>query len=277
MGMRYLYAHNQFLPEDTAFIGADDRAFRFGDAIFDTALVVAGKPYDLASHIARLKDGLSFFRIECDLAGIEDTCAQLIAKNKLDTGYVRMTVSRGAAKAAVGYLPSGAQPYIIVQTAESAFPAYKPLSLVVSPHAASIHLPSKTNSAMLYTLSMLEAREAGCDNALILDAHGHICETASGNIFWVKDGTLYTPERSLPFVPGTLRKKIIGLSPFPLKEGRFTLADLTVADEIFMTNVAYLVTPVASVQPLSYEAKSDTVARALRTLIEADITKETQL
>lgn len=274
--MQYIYAQNQFIGQDTRFISADDRAFRFGDGVFDTALVVDGRPYDLASHIDRLKAGLAFFRIALDLKGIETICTELIAKNKLHTGYVRMVVSRGEGKAAVGYLPSSTEPYLVVQTAEAPFPIYKPLSLVVSPHAASIHHPCKVMSAMLYTLSMLEAREAACDNALILDAHGHICETASGNIFWLKDGVLHTPELSLPLVPGTLRKKILSLANMPVNEGRFTLADITMADEIFMTNVAYLVTPVISISPLAYEAKDDAQARRLRALVEADIRQETQ-
>jgi len=38
-------------------------------------------------------------------------------------------------------------------------------------------------------------------NALLVDNQGHICETASGNIFWITGGTLYTPAATLPFVP----------------------------------------------------------------------------
>ena len=83
--------------------------------------------------------------------------------------------------------------------------------------------PCKTNSAMLYTLAMLDARAQGCENALILDAQGHVCETASGNIFWVRGEALYTPALSLPFVPGTVRKRVMELWPHPVEECRALL------------------------------------------------------
>ncbi len=121
---------------------------------------------------------------------------------------------------------------------------------------------------------MMEARDAGCDNALILDTHGHVCETASGNIFWVKDDVLYTPELSLPFVPGTVRKKIIEHSPLPVKEGRYTLSELAPADEIFMTNVGMLVVTVSSIVSIDFKVKSDDVTRQFRQLIEKEITAE---
>jgi branched-chain amino acid aminotransferase len=113
-------------------------------------------------------------------------------------------------------------------------------------------------------------RVTACDNALILDAHGHICETASGSIFWVKNGVLYTPEESLPFIPGTVRKKLLALSPFPVRMGRYTLFDIAAADEVFMTNVGTLIAAVAAIKPLGYRAAGDEVTRSLRALLVAD-------
>src|SRR5690606_14643748 len=130
------------------------------------------------------------------------------------------------------------------------FPAFSSLSLFVSTYRASMHVPCKTNNALHYTLAMMEARDHGCDNALLLNADGYVCETASGNIFWVKEGILYTPETSLPFVPGTIRKKIIEHAPMQVVEGKFTLDDIAAADEIFMTNSGLLVAAITAVKPL---------------------------
>lgn len=274
--MQTIYAKNQFLPADTVFITADDRSFRFGDGIFETMLVVGGRMWDAAAHYARLAEGLAFFRLTLDVSNLPSICEELTAKNNLQSGYVRIIVSRGDSAGIVGYMPSDTPAYMVVQTVEKPFPAYKPLSLVVSSHTASLHIPCKVNSAMLYTLSMMQARDAECDNALILDAHGHICETASGNIFWVKDGVIYTPETSLPFIRGTVRNRVITLSPVPVREGRYTLADIAAADEIFMTNIGTLVAPVSDIRhsagrivpPQNLE---DSVTKKIRALIEADI------
>ncbi len=275
--MQFIYTQNQFLPADAAFITADDRSFRFGDGIFETILVVNGRMWDALAHFERLKNGLDYFCIPLDISGLAANCTALIAKNNCQSGYVRIIVSRGENGAvAIGYMPGECAPLLVVQTVERPFPAYGKINLWASERRAHLKLPCKVNSAMLYTLAMMEARENGCENALILDTDGHICETASGNIFWVKDNVLHTPEPSLPFVPGTVRKKVIGLSPLPVKEGRYTLAELAGADEIFMTNIGGLVTFVEHITPLGYVAKNDTVAARIRVLIESDIIAKIQ-
>jgi len=272
MHMQFIYTQNQFLPADVPFITADDRSFRFGDGIFETMLVVDGRMYHWNAHIARITRGLGFFRLALDISQLEKNCKALIEKNNCRSGYVRVVISRGNDAGAMGYLMGkNAVPYYVIQTIEKPFPPYRALNLYVSSTPAHMSVPCKTNSAVHYTLSMLEAQEHGCENALILDTHGHICETASGNIFWVKNGTLYTPEMGLAFVPGTIRARLISLSPLPVKEGRFTLADLANADEIFMTNIGGLVTKIVSVMPLGYVAKGDALTQQFRTLIEADI------
>lgn len=75
---------------------------------------------------------------------------------------------------------------------------------------------------MLYTMVMIEAQDHGCANALILNTEDMVCETATGNVFWVKDDGLYTPEPPLPFVPGTVRKCVLKLSTLPVKEGCYS-------------------------------------------------------
>ena len=270
--MQYIYTKGQFLPADAPFITADDRSFRFGDGIFETILVADGKMWDAAAHFSRLKNGLEFFRLNLDISHLESECNALITKNNCKSGYVRIVVSRGENGAgAIGYMPANNAPYYIIQTMEKPFPAFGSVSLVVSRHRASLHIPCKTNSAMLYTLAMMEAQGAGCENALILNSEDIICETASGNIFWVKNNVLYTPELALPFVPGTVRKRIIEMSPIPVQEGRYTLAELVSADEIFMTNIGGLVTRVSGVLATGFSAKTDAMTQQFRSLIEADI------
>ncbi len=270
--MQYIYTQNQFLPEGSPFIAADDRSFRFGDGIFETMLIVGGRIYNMGEHLARFSAGLKFFRMALDISQLEAQCNALIEKNNCKNGYVRVVVSRGCDAGAMGYLMGDkAVPFYVIQTIEKPFPAYRNIALWVSSVRAHITVPCKINSAMHYTLSMLEARENGCKNALILNTENFICETASGNIFWVKDDVLYTPEMGLPFVPGTVRRKIIAASPLPVKEGRYTLAEMLAADEIFMTNVGGLVTKVSSIAANEFSAKSDVQTQRFRSLIEAEI------
>ena len=232
--MPIVYFKDRFADENECHISLRDRSFRFGDGIFETMLVVDGRMYDMQVHMERLEQGLTVFRIGLNTGNLRELCTQVIERNQLTQGYVRIIVSRGVDEEGVlGYMTKGGGPYFIIQTVHKPYPAYKPLNLWLSSYKVSFHTPSKTNNALLYTLAMMEASDNKCDNALLLDTHGHTCETATGNIFWIKDGVLYTPATTLPFVPGTMRRKIMQLWHGEIKEGRFTADDLKSVDEIF--------------------------------------------
>ncbi len=270
--MQYIYAQGHFLPADTPFITANDRSFRFGDGIFETILVVDGNMYDTDSHFARLANGLNYFRIPLDISGLQTICEEIIQKNACNEGYVRIIASRGTNGAGgLGYLPEKTEPYFVVQTVQKPFPSFQSLKLWVSSYQAHLHLPSKVNNAMLYTMALMEAKDHQCENALILNSEHLICETATGNLFWVKNGILYTPELSLPFVPGTIRKRILTLSPLPVREGRYRLEEIRDADEVFMTNIGLLVSSISSIEPLGFQAKSVDYTRQFRATLEENI------
>jgi branched-chain amino acid aminotransferase len=270
--MQYIYAQGKFLSEETPFITANDRSFRFGDGVFETILVVGGKMYDSDCHYARLKNGLEYFRIHLDISGLREICEELIQKNDCNEGYVRIIASRGSNGAgAIGYLPGETEPYFVVQTVKKPFPQFQTLKLWVSSYRAHLHLPSKVNNAMLYTMSMIEARDNHCENALILNGENVICETATGSIFWIKNGTLHTPELSLPLVPGTIRKRILTLSKLPVREGRYFLEEIKDADEVFMTNIGLLVSSISSIAPIGFSAKSAKHTKEFRAALEEDI------
>lgn len=265
------YFKNRFLPESECHISIHDRSFRFGDGIFDTCLVVGGQIYDFASHKQRLENGLSTYKIKIDTANIESLCQELIKKNSLQNGYVRIVVSRGESQSPLGYLPGNASPYFILQTSEKPYPAFKPLSLFLSSQVATIKPPGKTNNSMLYTMAMMEAHEQNCDNALLLNKDGHICETASGNIFWVKDNVIYTPSLGLELVAGTMRAKVLELWEGKKQEGYFKLNDLQIADEVFMTNIASIIAPVTTVNPVGSKWPVGGHTKTLRQKLDSDI------
>jgi branched-subunit amino acid aminotransferase/4-amino-4-deoxychorismate lyase len=274
----YIYFKGEIIEESEARISIDDRSFRFGDGVFDTALVVNSKLYDFAAHQERLKRGLETFEIEIDIANLEEIARTLVEKNSIEEGYVRMIVSRGEnGPEAMGYLPVNTQPYLVVQTAAVPFPSYKQLTLWVSSYEAHMPLPSKVNASLHYVLAMQEAAKQGCENALILNTKGHICETGSGNIFWIKDEVLYTPSLQLPFVAGTVRKRVIDLWGGAVEEGVFTLDALSEADEIFMSNIGHMVAAVKAIKPLGYAAKSDVLTQQIREKLIAEIQAQTSV
>jgi branched-chain amino acid aminotransferase len=302
--MPIAYFKDRFLPEEECVVPISDRSFRFGDGVFETFLVYNGAIYDYEHHRQRLQNGLTNFKIDLAIDHLRPLCEEVIARNRLTEGYVRIVVSRGSNGAnAVGYLPKDTTPYLLIQSLEKPYPPLRAISLLCSSHPASVHTPSKTNNALIYTLALMEADDQGCDNALMLTSPpptggrpggGHsgttkhasphpnpppagegdtryICETASGNIFWITSGTLHTPAATLPMVPGTMRRRVLELWDGPVNEGHFTLGDLQAADEIFMTNIASIIAAVHRIEPLGLKRPTGPLTAQLREKLDQDI------
>jgi branched-chain amino acid aminotransferase len=83
-----------------------------------------------------------------------------------------------------------------------------------------------------------EARSRGFDNALVRDLNGNVVETASSNIFMVRDGVVMTPAANRTFLAGITRARVIGLlrqAGFDVHEATLSVEDFMQADEIFTT------------------------------------------
>ncbi|MGB0499325.1 MAG: aminotransferase class IV, partial [Rubricella sp.] len=92
-----------------------------------------------------------------------------------------------------------------------------------------------------------EARAKGFDNAISLDQHGHVAETASTNVFVVKDGAVRTPAPNGTFLAGITRARVIDLlrkDGMQVEEVTMLPGELDAADEIFLTGNAAKVMPV---------------------------------
>ena len=267
--MSIVFFKDKFIDESDALVSINDRSFRFGDGVFETLLVVNSKIFDFERHLERLKNGLKDFFIDLDVSNLENICTELVAKNQLATGYLRVIVSRGRnGPGSIGYLPRNCEAYLVVQSFEKELADFRELNLWLSSYKAFTKPSSKTNSSANYLLSMLEADRNSCDNALILDHEDYICETASANIFWFKDDILYTPESSLAFVPGTVQEKIMDLYETEIIVGKFKLSDIQDADEVFMTNIGCLLAGIITIKAekgMIYQSNSDfTKSLALR-------------
>ena len=101
--------------------------------------------------------------------------------------------------------------------------------------------PTDAKAACLYPnagRAMIEAKERGFDNAVMLDAIGNVAEYATSNIFLVKDGVISTPAPNGSFLNGFTRQRVISLlkkAGHDVQERRVTVDELNSADEIFNT------------------------------------------
>ncbi|PIR37569.1 MAG: hypothetical protein COV35_08720 [Alphaproteobacteria bacterium CG11_big_fil_rev_8_21_14_0_20_39_49] len=264
---RSVFYNEGFINESEAAISFDDRGFRYGDGIFDTIRVNKGEMFRFKSHLQRIKRGLEAIGINFDCMAIEGICKELLQKNKVEEGFIRIAISRGVGSE--GYLPKCGKPTVVVQTIKSTNASDKPVDLWLSSYRKipEICLPSdiKSSQGLNSTLARMQATESGCFEALLLSIEGKICEGSSGNIFWFKEGKLYTPENNI--LKGVMREAVIEKSPYEVVQGDFELDDLKDAEEVFITNIAWVAKSVKSLQPVGFVWKQTIVCGEIKGII----------
>lgn len=272
--MAFVYLNGALIARVQALIPVADRGFRFGDGVFETVPVYAGKPYQWAFHRLRLQKGLARLRIAYDIAPLEEALGELIAGNGLRDGFVRIAVSRGSGSA--GYLPlSEAVPTVVMETLERQPPFQRPatlwLSAIEKVSPAALPTDIKTAQGLNAVLARMEAQEHDCDDALMHSGRGMLAETSSANIFWLSASTLHTPPLSTGALNGSARHAVMRLSPWPVQETEAPLEALRGAEAVFITNCNVRVRGVTRLEPLGWEWNSGEAAAKLLRLMEEDI------
>ncbi len=266
---RNVWVDGAVLPADGPHLSVFDRGFQLGDGLFETLRARAGRPTELAAHLARLHRSATGLEIALP-ADIDDRVAAgiaaLLAAEDLDgpdgDASIRITVSRGAFRAR-GVLPpdEGAAATIVIQAwpVVAAPPSHleRGLHLVASRVRRDPQNPLamlKTTSRAEYVYARLEARRAGADDALFLTIDDHLSEATSANLFLVRsapDGAveLTTPSLDCAILPGTTRSWLlawghrVGLRPV---EARLRSVDLAAADEAFLSSSVAGILPVTT-------------------------------
>lgn len=274
--MNYCIVNGALVQADKAMVSIQDRGFRYGDGVFETLAVQDGVPYQFDWHLRRLADGLRAIHIRCEIDVIYEGCKTLLKKNKVESGLLRIQVTRGIGS--IGYLPDSshakAGPTFVIETGPLPEVPAEAISLWLSsyaktsPHALPVQY--KLAQGLNSTLARLEANENHCFEALLLNEHGQLCETSSGNLFWVKDNRLYTPALSCGLLEGATRAAIIRLSPYLVHEIEAGIEALDEAEAVFITNVIWHAIPVGRLLPAGTHWHSTAVAQEFRARLAED-------
>ena len=238
---KFIFKNRQLLEEKQATISIHERGFLFGDGIFETCKIIDGKIFDFAAHQARIIKALEVLKFSAEISDLEKRSYQLIKKNSLKNGILRISISRGIGSA--GYLPTyDSQALIIIETLpERKLP--KKISLGIS-KTKTPKIPFKSMSALPYILTKIEAQGKKLFDLVMISESGFVAETSSANIFWVKNEVIYTPHESCDIVLGTIRHRILEMTSFKIKKVKASVTTLKNADEIFLTNSSFLILSV---------------------------------
>src|SRR3990170_7457745 len=114
---RIVYVNGSYVPEEEAKVSVFDRAFLFGDAVYEVTAVLGGRLVDFEAHLARLDCSLKEIALTLPLTHAELRALHeaLIARNGVDEGIVYLEITRGAADRDFAY-PEGASPTVVAFT-----------------------------------------------------------------------------------------------------------------------------------------------------------------
>lgn len=234
LSTNYAYVNGRFVPENEATVSIFDRGFLYGDGVFETMRVYGGRTFRPLEHFDRLFNGLNALGIESPFSPEElwAVCRALIRYNDVVGGVARVYQTRDS----------------IVATAQVQEFAPRELRATISTVRVDSQLSRfKTANRLPYVLAQREAACEGVDEAVLLNAAGHVVEFTNSNIFIAKDGELFTPPLSDGALPGVTRHAVATLSAeqgIPVHEKSFGPEFLETADEIFATNSLIELAPV---------------------------------
>ncbi|NBV06936.1 MAG: hypothetical protein EBS06_06870 [Proteobacteria bacterium] len=238
----YIFKNQRLIDKKQAQVSIQERGLLFGDGIFETCRIVNGKIFNFSAHQARINKGLQNLKFFADVSDLEKKSLKLIAKNKIKNGLLRILISRGIGS--LGYLPTyKSEPLTLIET----LPARKlpkKIRLGISNQITPVKNLGKTLSALPYVLAKIEAQEKNLFDCVLLSSKKFIAETASANIFWVKNNKVFTSAKSCGILAGTARELILKLSKIKIIETEKKISALKNADEIFLTNATFLVISV---------------------------------
>lgn len=258
-----------------------NRAFLYGDAVFETVKVVNSKVLFLEDHYFRLMASMRVVRMEIPMnftmEYFEEQIISLVARNNIaNSSRARITVYRNDGGY---YLPlTNEVSYLIHASAidEVTYSIEKQVyevDLFKDFYITKQLLSSiKTTNRLLNTTASIYAHENGLDNCLLLNDAKNVVEAIQGNLFMVLGNKLITPPVSEGCLNGVMRKQILALAKkiegLEIVEEIISPFDLQKANELFITNV------IKGVQPITKYRKKEfvtTVAQQLMDLLNRSI------
>ena len=254
--------NGNLLPKSTPIFKAGNRAFSYGDQLFETILFENGTLKFWEDHYFRMMGGACLLRMEIpihlNMDFMEEEVIKTLASANFSAKKARVRLSLFRTDGGL-YTPKDRELEYLIEVEE----------LLVSENVEGLvidvfydHLkPSQPLSntkgvnSIVSVLSAIFAEENQLDEAIILNSSSFMCETTASNIFVVKDEVIYTPSLESGCVDGIIRKQIFenaanwGVS---IEEKEMKTFELIKADEVFLTNSIKGIQSVKSYKKKSY-------------------------
>lgn len=247
--------NGQEMPLDEVLVPATDRAFLFGDAVYEGLRTYAGRIWLCDEHMARLQRSLGEMRIECDVDRLRQRMQTTLEHSGYRDAFIYVQVTRGCAPRTHWFPlePTTPNELIYVHQIEAdPYAEFRHNGAAVMTHDDIRWERRDIKSVNLLgnCLAAQAAREAGCQEAILVTAEGRLTEGSHTNLFGVKDGQVMTSPTGHHILPGITRRLVLNLAEraeVPVVEEAITTANLGTIDELFLTGTTTEVLPVTRV------------------------------
>jgi D-alanine transaminase len=243
-----------YLPLAEARVSPLDRAFLFGDAVYEVIPVYASRPFRLREHLDRLNRSLAGIRMSAPLSHAEwaQLCQELIARNTARDAYLYLQVTRGAEFGRNHAWPEDMKPTVFayVTALEPLSPGMldRGVSAVTAADTRWARRDIKSTALLANILLKKLAADAGAFETIMLE-NGELTEGSSTTVHVVKRGIIHTPPNGHHILPGTTRDVVTELAArlgLRCESGRVDEAALRSADEIWLAFATRGVLPVTT-------------------------------
>lgn len=243
----FLVYNSDILAEGDFRLSTNDRAFQYGDGLFETIRYEAGRIWFWADHFTRLSAGMSALHLtppkNFTADSVHQAILQLLTANNLvhQSARIKIQVWRQTGglytpvtnEANVLITARPGHSFSITEKAQTGI--YDAFRLSPSPVSAF-----KTLNALPYVLAGLYKEQRKLDDVILLDTKGHLAECLASTLFWYANETLYTPSLQTGCINGIIRQQCLRSAPglgIALQEGLYQPDMLSEAEAVFCANV----------------------------------------
>jgi branched-chain amino acid aminotransferase len=256
-------------PAREAAISVFDHGLLYGDGVFEGLRFYNNKTFMLEAHLQRLQSSAEGIDLQLPYSAEQITTAikQLVGAYPGDSGYLRLVVTRG--EGSLGIDPRKcARPNLFIIADELAV-----MDLTDPMQGVSLHLAQtrrtpaqclnpkvKSLNYLNNILARIEATQAGCDEALMLNTEGYVSEGSVDNLFIVVDAVLKTPPLADGMLEGITRAVVIDVATaagIPCEQVSLRVSDLQQAEECFLTGTGAELIPVRQIGEHVFGATPD--------------------
>lgn len=249
MSESFININGEIISAGIPVLKINNRAFCYGDALFETMRWHKKNVLFLHDHFERITKGMRFLKIELPENFSQDFFQKhiraLIKKNKInEDARIRLQVFRNDGGY---YTPVDNSAGFVISAEKLVDENYslneKGLTVGIFHEIKKLKQPLsnlKTSNSVVYMLAGIFAKKNQLDDCFILNPDENIADAISSSVFMVKDKTVFTPPLPDGCVEGVMRKNIIKIlnnNKILFEEKSISIKDILLADEIFLTNV----------------------------------------